>query len=168
MESANAHIKTQETTTAAMLRDLAFINGKYLEMGLQCKIHGILGVMRLSRVRIARATYPAAALPSFCDKMYDSLEEGAITDDQYMSVMDADLIAKARRRGVAEWVYIAVETSYRLNREDADRAEAAKRALETIFPQSEVRAMVYGAAISDADRLHAESKGVEVLLEQRY
>lgn len=167
MESANAQIKTMETKTAAMLRDLAFINGKYLEMGLQCKIHGILGVMRLSRVRIARATYPAA-LPAFCDKVYDSLEEGAITDDQYMSVMDADLIAKARRRGFAEWVYIAVETSYRLGREDADRAEAAKRALETIFPQSEVRAMVYGAEISDADRLYAESKGVEVLLEQRY
>lgn len=107
-------------------------------------------------------------MPAFCDKVYDSLEEGTITDDQYMSVMDADLIAKARRRGFAEWVYIAVETSYRLGREDADRAEAAKRALETIFPQSEVRAMVYGSEISDADRLYAESKGVEVLLEQRY
>lgn len=159
MESTNARFDV-------IIQDIASMKGRHVEMDLQGKIYGILGNMRLSRARIVRAGYPAVASHKFCDKVFDSFENGVITGEQYRRVMNTDLIAKARRRGFAEAVYIAVEASNRLDRGDSDRADATKRALETVFPQSEVRAMVYGVDISDADRLHAESNGVDVLLER--
>lgn len=159
MESTDARF-------SVITQDIASIKGRHVEMDLQGKIYGILGGMRLGRVRIVRATYPAAANHEFCDNVFDSFENGVITGEQYGRVMNTDLIAKARPRGIGEWIYIAIEASNRLDRGDSDRAEATKRALEAVFPQSEVRAMVYGVEISDADRLHAESNGVEVLLER--
>ena len=142
------------------------MKGRHVEMDLQRKIYGMLASMRLGHFIIVLASYPMSVNHEFCDNVYDSLENGGITDEQYGRIMSADVIAKARPRGGDEWVYIAVEASNRLDRGDSDRAEATKRALETVFPQSEVRAMVYGVEISDADRLHAESNGVEVLLER--
>ena len=106
------------------------------------------------------------ALPSFCDKMYDSLEEGCISDDDYVRVMDTDIIIKARRRRFGDWVYVAADASKRLARNDVDRMEKTRRTLAAVFPQSEIYAMLYGVEISDEVRNHAESKGVETFLER--
>ena len=157
MESADARF-------TEINRDLSVIKGRHVEMDLQGKIYGILGIRRLSRTQICRAGYPAAALPAFCDKMYDALETGLITDEQYGRVMDTDLIARARRRGFDERVYVAVEASYQLDKDDVDRVERTARTLAAVFPKAEIRAMAYGVETSGDVMSHAESKGVEALL----
>ena len=136
-------------------------------INLRGKIHAILGTRRLLYVRVLFAgQYPAVAMPAFCDKMYDSLEDGIISEEQYVRVIDADVIVRARRRKFGEGVYVAANASKRLRRDDVDRMEKTRRALAAVFPQSEIRAMLYGVEISDEVRLHAESKGVETFLER--
>ena len=174
MVATNARLDSLENTVVVIRRDLGDmkvsvdeIRGRHVEMDLQRKIHAILGRRRLTRARVVRAGYPSVALPEFCDNLSDSLEYGRITDDEYDRVMDTDIIARARRRGFDEYVYVAVEASNRLDRGDVDRVERTRRILAAVFPQSEIRAMVYGVEISDADRRHAESKGIETVLERR-
>lgn len=182
MEATNARLDSLESAVVVLQRDMgevkealsvvqqdiSAIKGRHVETDLQGKIHGILGMRRMRRVRVVRAGYPAVSLPKFCDKVSESLEAGSITDEEYVRVMDTDLIARARRRGFDGSVYVAVEASNRLDRDDVDRVERTRRILAAVFPQSEIRAMVYGVEISDEDRRHAESQGVETLLEQAY
>ena len=174
MVATNARLDSLENTVVVIRRDLGDmkvsvdeIRGRHVEMDLQRKIHAILGGRRLRRAQVVRAGYPSVALPEFCDNLSDSLENGRITDEEYDRVMNTDIIARARRRGFDEYVYVAVEASNRLDRGDVDRVERTRRILAAVFPQSEIRAMVYGVEISDEDRRHAESKGVETLLERR-
>ena len=174
MVATNARLDSLENTVVVIRRDLGDmkvsvdeIRGRHVEMDLQGRIHAILGRRRLTRARVVRAGYPAVALPEFCDSLFDSLENGRITDDEYDRVMDTDIIARARRRGFGGYVYVAVEASNRLDRGDVDRVERTRRILAAVFPQSEIRAMVYGVEISDADRRRAESKGIETVLERR-
>ena len=173
MEATNARLDSLESTVVVMRRDLIEmkvsvdeIRGRHVEMDLQGKIHAILGRRRLRRVQVVRAAYPSVALPAFCDKVSDSLEDGDITDDEYDRVMNTDIIVSARRRGFGGYVYVAVEASNRLDLGDVDRVERTRRILAAVFPQSDIRAMVYGVGISDEDRRHAESKGIETLLER--
>ena len=188
MAATNARLDSLESVVVVMQRDLATtqedvaeikrdlgemkvsvddIRGRHVEMDLQGKIHAILGGRRLRRAQVVRAKYPSVALPEFCDNVSDSLENGRITDDEYDRVMNTDIIVSARRRGFDEYVYVAVEASNRLDRGDVDRVERTRRILAAVFPQSDIRAMVYGVGISDEDKLHAESKGIETLLERR-
>ena len=168
MEATNARLDSLESAVVVIRRDLGDMKGRHVEMDLQGKIHGILGLRRMRRVRVVRAKYPAVSLPKFCDKVSESVEEGSITDDEYVRVMETDLIARARRRGFDGCVYVAVEASNRLDRDDVDRVERTRRILATVFPKSEIRAMVYGVEISNEDRRHAESRDVEALLERSY
>lgn len=182
MEATNARLYSLESAVVVIQRDLgemketlgvvqqdlSAIKGRHVEMDLQGKIHGILGMRRMRRVRVVRAGYPAVSLPKFCDSVSESLEAGRITDEEYVRVMETDLIARARRQGFDGSVYVAVEASNRLDRDDVDRVERTRQILATVFPQSEIRAMVYGVEISDEDRRHAESRGVETLLERSY
>ena len=150
------------------MRDEWFANWN-VKLSMRSKIYGILGIRRLFRARVIYAlSYPAVAQSSFCDKLFEYLEDDRIKDEEYGRVMDTDLIARARRRGFDGSVYVAVEASNRLDRDDVDRVERTCRILATVFPQSEIRAIVYGVEISDEDRRHAESQGVETLLEQAY
>ena len=174
MVATNARLDSLENTVVVIRRDLGDmkvsvdeIRGRHVEMDLQGKIHAILGRRRLRRAQVVRAGYPAVALPEFCDNLFDSLENGRITDEEYDRVMDTDIIVSARRRGFDEYVYVAVEASNRLDRGDVDRVERTRRILAAVFPQSEIRAMVYGVEISNEDRRHAESKGIETVLERR-
>lgn len=164
MEATNARLVSLENTVVGIQRDLSVIKGRHVEMDLQGKIHGMLGIRRLSRAQVVRAGYPAVALPAFCDDVYDALETGLVTDEQYGRVMDTDLIARARRRGFDDYVYVAVEASYQLDKDDVDRVERTARTLAAVFPKAEIIAMVYGVETSGDVMFHAESKGVEALL----
>ena len=164
MEATNARFDRLENTVVGIQRDVSVIKGRHVEMDLQGKIHGMLGIRRLNRTQVVRAGYPAAALPAFCEDMFNALETGLVTEEQYGRVMDTDLIARARRRGFDDYVYVAVEASYQLDKDDVDRVERTARTLAAVFPKAEIIAMVYGVETSGDVMFHAESKGIEALL----
>ncbi len=164
MEAANTRLAKLESNVVEIKRDFSVIKGRHVEMDLQGKIHGMLGIRRLNRAQVVRAGYPAVALPAFCEDMYNALETGLVTDEQYGRVMDTDLIARARRRGFDDYVYVAVEASYQLDKDDVDRVDRTARTLAAVFPKAEIIAMVYGVETSGDVMFHAESKGIETLL----
>lgn len=163
--------KTENVTTAsAMKLDYNALSDQiatdHVSLRLQHKIHGLLAErMDLRRVRIIRATYPPATSQSFSDAVYDAEEIGVIAERHCVRILAADLIVSARRRGGGENVYVALEVSNKLNRDDVDRAALTAEALALTFPQTEILTAVYGREISDADRAYAESEGVEVILD---
>ena len=165
-KTANARLGSLETTVGAMKIDLDSIKGDHMELRLQGKIHSLLAErMGLRRVQILRALYPAGNDPKFLDAVHDAEDEGRITTQLYMRIMDTDLIVSARPRGGSEVVYVALEVANKLDREDIDRAALSGEALALAFPKTGIITAVYGWEISDADRARAESKGVATFLD---
>ncbi len=162
----NARFDSLETIVVAMKIDLDIIKGDHMELRLQGKVESLLAErMNLRRVQIVRALFPAGNDPKFLDAVYDAEDGGVITERLYMRVINTDLIVSARPRGGGETVYVALEVSNKLDREDVDRVALSGEALALIFPEAEVLTAVYGWEISDGDRAYAESKGVATLLD---
>ena len=163
---ANSRLDRLEITVNDMRLDVDSMKGDHMEMRLQGKAQSLLAErMSLRRVQIARALYPAGSLQSFIDAVHDAEEIGLITERHYMRIIATDLIVSARRRGGGENVYVALEVSNKLDREDVDRAALTSEALALTFPQTEILTAVYGREISDEDRAYAKSEGVEVILD---
>ena len=165
-KTANARLGSLETTVGAMKIDLDSIKGDHMELRLQGKIHSLLAErMGLRRVQIVRALYPAGNDPKFLDAVHDAEDEGRITTQLYMRIMETDLIVSARPRGGGAAAYVALEVANKLDREDVDRAALSGEALALAFPETEIITAVYGWEISDEDRARAESKGVAAFLD---
>lgn len=163
---ANSRLDRLEITVNDMRLDVDSMKGDHMEMRLQGKAQSLLAErMSLRRVQIVRALYPAGSLQSFIDAVHDAEEIGLITERHYMRIIATDLIVSARRRGGGENVYVALEVSNKLDRDDVDRATLTAEALALTFPQTEILTAVYGREISDADRAYAESEGVEAILD---
>ena len=163
---ANAQLGGLATIVSAMKIDLDVIKGDHMELRLQGKVESLLAErMNLRRVHIVRALFPAGSDPKFTDAVHDAEDKGVITARLYMRILNTDLIVSARPRGGGETVYVALEVSNKLDREDVDRAALSGEALALAFPDSEVLTAVYGWEISDEDRAYAESKGVAAILD---
>ncbi len=149
----------------SMKGDHDSMKGDHMEMRLQGRIHGLLATrLGMRRVRVARALYPAGDLPAFDNAVHEAEERDDITEEQYTRLMNTDLIASARRRGSTQEVYVPVEVSNRLDREDVDRAVKSAEALAGVYPDAEVLPAVYGSEMSEQDRLYANDRGVEVFM----
>lgn len=146
--------------------DIGFLNGIDVERLLGKQVYGLLGgyPLRMRRVRILRAYFWTGETDKFNDAVNDANDAGEISDEQYDRLMRTDLIAAARRRGSARDVYLALEASGKISRDDVDRANRSKEALQIMFAESEVLAAVYGREMSEADRRYADSNDVTAFL----
>ena len=141
------------------------LRGSDMEMRLQGRIHGLLGgSLDLYRVRVVRAVHPSVTLPRFSDAVEDAREHRIITNQQHRRIMDTDLIASARRDDSTQRVYVAIEASNRLDRDDISRVGETGEALARVFPDAEVLTAVYGSEVSEEDSCHAHAEGVELFL----
>lgn len=146
--------------------DIGFLNGIDVERLLGKQVYGLLGgyPLRMRRVRILRAYFWTGETDKFNDAVNDANDAGEISDEQYDRLMRTDLIVAARRRGSARDVYLALEASGKISRDDVDRANRSKEALQIMFAESEVLAAVYGREMSEADRRYADSNDVTAFL----
>ena len=146
--------------------DIGFLNGIDVERLLGKQVYGLLGgyPLRMRRVRILRAYFWTGETDKFNDAVNDANDAGEISDEQYNRLMRTDLIVAARRRGSARDVYLALEASGKINRDDVDRANRSKEALQMMFAESEVLAAVYGREMSEDDRRYADSNDVTAFL----
>ena len=146
--------------------DIGFLNGIDVERLLGKQVYGLLGgyPLRMRRVRILRAYFWTGETDKFNDAVNDANDAGEISDEQYDRLMRTDLIVAARRRGSARDVYLALEASGKINRDDVDRANRSKEALRMMFAESEVLAAVYGREMSEDDRRYADSNDVTAFL----
>lgn len=156
--------KFMEVTTR-QLDTLDWIPEHRLEMRVQGHIHWMGSRLRLWGVRALKAPFPPVMSPDFQHDVESAELDGAITEMQYVRLMETDLIARAHRgRDSEQVVYMAVEVAYRLDAWEVAKVVDSGIALALVFPRSEVVTIVHGEMISDQDRARAEEQGVEVIL----
>ena len=158
----NQILATQKQHTAT----LAHLNGGEVERLLGKQIYGMLGSypLRMRLVRVLRGYYWTHGMDRFNGALEKANDAGKISDVQHDRLIHTDFIASMRRRESPEILYIVIEASRKINRNDVDRAVRSRAAMQVAFDGAEVLAAVYGWEISDDDRRYADSNGATVFI----
>lgn len=172
IESDVAEIKRRvtrlESDVATLKSDVAALKGDSLEIKLHRRIRPYLS-QKLG-LRRARTLHSAVADTDrdLCEALYDAVDAGRITEKQETRVFATDLILRAERRDDRAAVWVAVEASNTLDARDVERAQESADALQAIFGDRALGA-VMGYAIPDDHRRLAGARGVEVFVtEENY
>ncbi len=99
----------------------------------------------------------------FLDSVEDAHIASIISDEQFRRIQETDMIVQARRRGVQNPIYIAVEASATVRQSDIVRAKDAADALQAVF-EVESEAVATGYRIRPEDQRRAEEMGVAVVV----
>ena len=122
---------------------------------------------RLRRPRVLyNQHYETAGTAEFLEALEDALDSSAINGEQYIRLLDTDLIMMATRRDTRETAYFAVETSGSIARSDITRSIASAEALGGVY-KTEARPAVAGHSIRDEEMQLADDSGVEVVIIRR-
>ena len=120
--------------------------------------------LKMQLVRVLRGYRWMNDMERFNDAIADANDAGIISDDQNDRLIHADFIASMRRRESPKILYIAIEVSRKVSRNDVDKVVRSQDALQAAFKHSEALAAVYGWEISEEDRRYAESCGATVFI----
>jgi hypothetical protein len=89
----------------------------------------------------------------------DSADSNLISDSEEQRVVATDYILRARRRGVSEPVWVAVEVSNKVHSADISRALETAHVLTVVFDEESIP-VVAGYAIDPPDQQQADQSGV--------
>ncbi len=143
-------------------QDVAVLKGDSLEVKLPRRIRPYLSQkMGLRRARIMQSAVSIDAEPEMRDPIYDAVDDGVITPSQETRLAATDLVLRAQRQIDRTTVWVAVEASSVINARDIERARASADALESVFAERSIAA-VMGYSIREEDRRLASSIDVEV------
>ncbi len=99
----------------------------------------------------------------FEDAVWDAKDKGILAKSECFRIMDTDMIVRGISRDTGKDTLIAVESSFTVHDGDIVRVNRTASALRKVFPDADVWAAVYCAAISDENSRRAEDDGVEVI-----
>jgi len=152
-----------ESDVATLKSDVAALKGDSLEIKLHRRIRPYLS--QKMGLRRARTLHSAVADTDrdLCEALYDAVDANRITEKQETRVFATDLILRAERRDDRATVWVAVEASNTLDARDVERAQESAEALQAIFGDRALGA-VMGYAIPDDHRQLAGARGVEVFV----
>ena len=142
---------------------LSALRGEAQERKVAFKVNSVisqpLGLTR-TRVILSIGEVPPRDL---LDPIEDAREKDRITDEQFRSILDTDLVFFARRRRIGsaerEPVWCAVEISTTIREDDVDRARKSAEALQTAVG-IDTLAIVAGPSINDRAQYLIESEDV--------
>ncbi len=101
-------------------------------------------------------------LAEFTDVMATGVNDGVISQRQYVRVSYTDLIMRGHRRGDQTFVWVAIEASNKVDGEDIRRARETADILELLF-EGEFLAVAVGYSIDQRDRDRADAVDVTYL-----
>ena len=147
----------------ALERDVASLKGDSLEVRIHQRIRPYLS----QKLRLRRPhTVHSVVVDTDRDlqkAVYDAVDADRITANQEARVFATDLILRAQRVKSRANVWVAVEASNTLDERDVERARESADALQAIFGEQSIAA-VMGHAIPAEPRRVADARGVEVFL----
>ena len=76
--------------------------------------------------------------PELYAQIEDAVDENLISDSQRARITQTDLIIRAQRKSDRAWIWIAVEASISIHRDDIDRARQSAQALTAAFGEPAV------------------------------
>ena len=146
-------------------QDIGMLNGLALESALQGRAVSLLsGRLKLRRGRVMRGPVMLEINHEFEDAVCAADEAGIITEEQTDRILNTDLVARALDTATGNVVYVAAEASFTIEPADMRRAHETARALRLVFPSSDVKTAVFGAAISIQNSVWAKQEGVEAFI----
>ena len=169
IEADVAEIKTRVSTIernlATLKSDVATLKGDSLEVKIPRSIRPYLSQkLALRRPRIMQSAMTVEPDRELRETVYRAVDENVITVDQEDRIGMTDLILRARRRDDSmAVVWVAVEASNTINRNDIERARESADALRTVFDEDSI-AVAMGYAIREEDLRLADTAGVDVFI----
>ncbi len=118
-----------------------------------------IGLRRAQTIRSAVDRMP----PEISAQIEDAVEENLISDSQGERITETDIIIRAQRKSDRAWIWIAVEASVSIHRDDIDRARQSADALAAVFAEPALPVAV-GQRIAPPETQHAQAAAVHTTI----
>ena len=160
-----ARVSTLERNFATLKSDVATLKGDSLEVKIPRSIRPYLSQkLALRRPRIMQSAMTVEPDRELRETIYRAVDENVITVDQEDRIGMTDLILRARRRDDSmAVVWVAVEASNTINRNDIERVRESADALRAVFDEDSI-AVAMGYAVREEDLRLADTAGVDVFI----
>lgn len=170
-EAIDRRFDNLEADVEQLKVDVGYLKGKSLETEMPGRALSRLEYrFNISRPRLVRASthyQPAHDFTDAVDAVYEASKVGDLSENQHRRILDTDMIVQGRGADTGKDTYVAVESSFTIGDSDIVRANRTATALRIVFPDADVWAAVYCAAISDENSQRAIDDGVEVISNAR-
>ncbi len=167
VETVKSDVVTLKSDVVTLKSDVATLKGWGLEGTLPTRARSkLVGDLFLRIARVIRVADDSRGSEDFTGALWNSLDNGIISESEYTRVLRTDMILRAQRRS-AEGIdfYIVVEASYTYGKEDLDRVLKSATTLRKVFPDTEIMAALYFVQIGNEDLRNVEAAGVKVIRE---
>lgn len=139
------------------------LSGSDFEFKLSKSIRSIL----CQRLDLRRPRIILSARHDMSDEFYaqleDAVEQNLISDAQSERIERTDIIIRAQRKSDRAWIWIAVEASVSIHRDDIDRARQSADALAAVLAEPAIPVAV-GQRIASPETQHAQSAAVHTTI----
>ena len=112
------------------------------------------------RIKVAERDVNSA---DFNDAIYEALENDVLSEAEYDRVLDTDMIISGDRPNSPNPVYVAIEASYSVSRNDIAKVSLTAGILGKIFQDAEIHAALYYMEIADAIQEEAVRRGIHLI-----
>lgn len=152
-----------ETTVNRVDGTVGNLSGSDFETKLARRIDPILSQnLGLNRPQIVLSPVQGLA-PELIDQLQTAVAENLISEQQYIRINRTDIIIRAQRKSDRAWIWIAVEASVSIHRDDIDRARQSADALAAVFAEPALPVAV-GQRIAPPETQHAQAAAVHTTI----
>ena len=139
------------------------LSGSDFEFKLSKSISSIIS----QRLELRRPRIILSARQDMSDEFYaqleDAVEQNLISERQRTRITETDIIIRAQRKSDRAWIWIAVEASVSIHRDDIDRARQSADALAAVFAEPALPVAV-GQRIAPPETQHAQAAAVHTTI----
>ena len=167
-EVTNRRLDALERDVKTIQRDIGDLKG----IGLQTRLQHV-GVARIStmfKLRNCRSLGMAETNRNsleFNDALMNAEEDGVITEADYDRLMDTDMVVRGSIRGASTIVYTPIEATYTIHRADITKLNHSIAVLKKVFPDADVRGVLYYFDAADYIEYEAQEEGIGLIKENR-
>ncbi len=163
VDRIDATVTRLDATVHRLDNTVGDLSGRDYEARLAKNLATILsqriGLRRAQTIRSAVDRIP----PEISAQIEDAVEENLISDSQGERITETDIIIRAQRKSDRAWIWIAVEASVSIHRDDIDRARQSADALAAVFAESALPVAV-GQRIAPPETQHAQAAAVHTTI----
>ena len=163
VDRLDATVTRLDATVTRLDNTVGDLSGRDYEARLAKNLATILsqriGLRRAQTIRSAVDRMP----PEISAQLEDAVEENLISDSQGERITETDIIIRAQRKSDRAWIWIAVEASVSIHRDDIDRARQSADALAAVFAEPAIPVAV-GQRIAPPETQHAQAAAVHTTI----
>lgn len=160
-EAADKRLQTLEEGQRHHVNEIGQLN---LELRLYRRGLSLIAaefkVRDVYRIRVAERDVNSA---DFNNAIYEALENDVLSEAEYDRVLDTDMMISGGRPSSSNPVYVAIEASYSVSRNDIAKVSLTAGILGKVFRDTEIHAALYHTEIADAIREEAVRRGIHLI-----